>query len=97
MVKTLTAVGNSKAIILPSEMIKKYKLEKVILEETDEGILIRSAVQPTTFQKAVEKLRKNKKAVYKRMESQAGDPESHRYYSSNTNNLSDVDPDIIEE
>ncbi len=34
-------------------MVKKYKLEKVIIEETDDGILIRSAVQNTNFQKAI--------------------------------------------
>lgn len=53
MVKSLTWVGNSKAVIIPSEMIKKYKLEKVLIEETDDGILIRSAVQSTNFQRTV--------------------------------------------
>jgi antitoxin component of MazEF toxin-antitoxin module len=97
MIKTLTSVGNSKAVIIPAEMIKKYKLEKVVIEETDEGILIRSAVQHTSFQKAMEKLRKNKAALYKRMESQANDPDTINYYAQVTNNFSDVDPDIIEE
>jgi antitoxin component of MazEF toxin-antitoxin module len=97
MIKTLTSVGNSKAVILPSEMIKKYKLEKVIIEETEEGILIRSAVTDTNFQKAVERLRRNKKAIYKRMESQAKDPETIQYYAKSANNFSDVDLDIIEE
>jgi len=97
MIKTLTSVGNSKAVILPSEMIKKYKLEKVVIEETDEGILIRSAIQDTNFQKAVEKLRKNRNALYKRIESQANDPETIKYYAKSANNFSDVDLDIIEE
>ena len=65
MVKTLISVGNSKAVILPAEMIKKYKLENVVIEDTDDGILIPSALQKTKFQKAVEKLRKNKAALYK--------------------------------
>ena len=97
MVKTLISVGNSKAVILPAEMIKKYKLEKVVIEETDDGILIRSAVQNTNFQKAVEKLRKNKAALYKRIENQANDPETIKYYAKGSNNFSDVDPDILEE
>jgi len=97
MIKTLTSVGNSKAVILPSEMIKKYNLEKVIIEETEEGILIRSAIKETTFQKTIEKLRKGKAALYKRMESQANDPETIKYYNSSANNLSDVDLDILEE
>jgi hypothetical protein len=70
-------------------MIKKYKLEKVVNEETDDGILIRSAIQNTNFQKAVEKLRKNKTALYKRMEAQANDPETVDFYSKNANTFSD--------
>lgn len=97
MIKTLTSVGNSKAVIIPSEMVKKYKLEKVVIEETEDGILIRSAVQNTNFQKAVEKLRKNKAALYKRIESQANDPETVNFYAKSANNFSDVDPDILEE
>jgi antitoxin component of MazEF toxin-antitoxin module len=97
MIKTLTSVGNSKAVILPSEMIKKYKLEKVVIEETEEGILIRSAVAETNLQRAIEKLRKNKAALYKRMESQAKDSETIKYYAKGANNFSDVDLDIIEE
>jgi antitoxin component of MazEF toxin-antitoxin module len=97
MIKTLTSVGNSKAVILPSEMIKKYKLEKVVIEETEEGILIRSAVVETNLQKAVEKLRRNKATLYKRIESQAKDPETIKYYAKEGNNFSDVDLDIIEE
>lgn len=97
MVKTLTSVGNSKAVIIPSEMIKKYKLEKVIIEETEDGILIRSAIQHTNFQKAIEKLRKNKAAIYKKIESQANDPETINYYAQAAHNLSDVDLDIFEE
>ena len=97
MIKTLTSVGNSKAVILPSEMIKKYKLQKIVIEETEDGILIRSAVQHTNFQKAIEKLRKNKVALYKRMEAQASDPETIKYYSKDANDFSDVDLNILEE
>lgn len=97
MIKTLTNVGNSKALILPAEMIKKYKLDTVVIEETDEGILIRSAAQETDFQKAVEKLRRNKKAVYKRMESQANEPETLAYYTKRENNLSDADLEILDD
>lgn len=85
MVKSLTSVGNSKAVIIPSEMIKKYKLEKVLIEETDDGILIRSAVQSTNFQRTVEKLRKNKTALYKRMTAQANSPETIKFYSKEVN------------
>ena len=77
--------------------IMKYKLEKVVIEETEDGILIRSAVQFTSFQKAIEKLRKNKAADYKRIESQASDPETIKYYAQRANNFSDVDLGILEE
>lgn len=96
MVKTLTSVGNSKAVILPAELIKKHKLDKVLIEDTEEGILIRPASTITSFHKEVEKLRKNKTALYKRMEKQANTPDTIRYYASAAN-LSDVDPEIIEE
>ncbi len=97
MIKTLTNVGNSKALILPSEMVKKYNLDKVVIEETEDGILIRSAVQKTDFQLAIEKLRKEKNALYQRIESQANDPETIKYYAKSANNFSDVDLDLIEE
>lgn len=97
MIKTLTTVGNSKALILPAEMVKRYKLEKVTIEETEDGILIRSAVQETNFQKAADKLKKNKTALYKRIESQANEPDTIAYYSKSANNLSDVDLDILED
>ena len=96
MEKTLTLVGNSKAVILPAQMVKKLGGDKVIIEETEDGILIRSASQ-SSFQKTVEKFRKNKTAIYKRMELQASDPETIRYYSNPVNNFSEVDLDIIEE
>ena len=97
MIKTLTSVGNSKAVILPAEMVKKYKLDKVVIEETEDGILIRSAAKDSNFQKVIEKLRKNKAAIYKRIESQANEPETVKYYAKRANNFSDVDPDIMEE
>ena len=97
MNKTLTSVGNSKAVILPAEMVRKYKLEKVVIEETEDGILIRPVVQHTPYHKALEKLRRKKAAVYKRMEAQANEPETQAYYAKRANNFSDVDPGIIEE
>ena len=97
MIKSLINVGNSKAIILPSEMIKKYRLEKVFIEETNEGILIRSVIQTSNFHKTLEKLRRNKTALYNRIESQANDPETIKYYSKEASNFSEVEPDIMEE
>lgn len=97
MIKQLTTVGNSKAVILPAALVKKYKLDRVVIEETDEGILIRPVGEQNRFQKKVEKLRKKKSAVYKRMAMQANEPEMIRYYMNTGNNFSDADPDIIEE
>jgi antitoxin component of MazEF toxin-antitoxin module len=97
MVKTLTSVGNSKAVILPADMIKKYRLDKVFIEETEDGILIRSASKQSAFAKSIEKLRRTKATLYKRMESQANDPETIRYYLNDFNNLSEADIDIVQE
>ncbi|MDR7132363.1 antitoxin component of MazEF toxin-antitoxin module [Algoriphagus sp. 4150] len=96
MVKTLTKVGNSKALIIPAELIKKYGLDEVILEEKPEGILIRSANEGSSFQQAVDKLRQYKLDLYERIESQANEPETIAYYNKSENNLSDIDLDIIE-
>lgn len=97
MLKSLTSVGNSKALIIPAELIKKYNLDKVLLEETPEGILIRSASEKSDFQNAVEKLRKEKRSVYKRMEAQANDGDTIRYYAQAAAHFADTDTDILEE
>ena len=96
MVKTLTKVGNSKALIIPADLIKKYGLDEVILEETDEGILIKSATTITDFRNAVNKLREKKQQLYDRIESQANEPETIAYYEKSENDLSDIDLDIVE-
>ena len=49
MIKQLTTVGNSKAVILPAALVKKYKLDRVVIEETDEGILIRPVGEQNRF------------------------------------------------
>ncbi|MEB2784147.1 AbrB/MazE/SpoVT family DNA-binding domain-containing protein [Algoriphagus persicinus] len=97
MVKTLTKLGNSKALIIPAELIKKYDLNEVILEEKEEGILIRSAQKVTSFQKSVDELRQYKSDIYKRIESQANEPDTIAYYKKAENDFSDIDLDIIEE
>jgi antitoxin component of MazEF toxin-antitoxin module len=95
MEKTLTVVGNSKAVILPAQMVKKLGGDKVIIEETEDGILIRTALK-SSFQKAVDKMRKNKAAMYKRFEIQATDPETIKYYSNPSSNFTDIDTEIID-
>lgn len=96
MEKMLTTVGNSKAVILPAQMVKRLG-EKVSIEETEDGIVIRPAAAKSSFHKAVEKLSRNKAALYKRIELQASDPETMRFYSNASNNFSEVDTDIITE
>ena len=96
MLTTLITVGDSKAIILPSDMIKRFHLaNQVSIEGTPDGILIRSA-EKIKFESKIEALRKDKAALYKRMEAQANDPETQLYYSKAENNYSDRDLDIFE-
>jgi antitoxin component of MazEF toxin-antitoxin module len=94
MKKKLTPVGNSKAVILPAEMIRKYKLTdgEVIIEETEQGILIRPSELASPFARAVDQLRKKKYDVYKRMEEQANDPATHAHYASR--DMDDLDTEI---
>ena len=71
MIKTLTTVGNSKAVIIPSSMVKRYNLKRVTIETTEEGILIRPVETISSFQKKIEAARKNKASIYKQMEKEA--------------------------
>ena len=96
MIKTLTTVGNSKAIILPSVLIKRYNLKKVTIDATEDGILIRPVEVKTSFQRKMELARKNKAALYKQMEKEANDLKTIAYYNNPDNTFEDVDTDIIE-
>jgi antitoxin component of MazEF toxin-antitoxin module len=91
MIKALTKVGNSKAIILPAQMIIKYKLEKkVMIEETEHGILIHAVHVESSFQKKLRKARENKEQIYRQMREDANDPEVQAYYKDPKNTLDDV-------
>lgn len=96
MIKTLTNVGNSKALILPKRLIDKYKLDKVTIRETEEGILIIPAEEKaSSFHEKLKALRDNKDLVYARMKDQSEEPETIAHYQGN--DLSEVDVDFIEE
>ena len=96
MIKTLINVGNSKAVILPKRLISKYRLTKVVIQETDNGILIKSAHEAEkTFQEKLDLLKKNRKKVYARMKAQALDPDTLAYYENN--DISEIDIEILEE
>lgn len=94
MIKSLTNVGNSKAIILPKSLIDKYHLDKVTIHEVDQGILIKPASGKLSFQEKVAQLKKRKQEIYASMKAQAEDPEVIAYYENEA--LPDVDVDIIE-
>ena len=97
MVKALTKVGNSHAVILPAQMIIKFKLgKKVMIEETENGILIRAMQTETSFQKKLRKLRENKVEEYRKMREAANDPEVQAYYKDPKNTFDDVDQEIID-
>jgi len=97
MVKALTKVGNSQAVILPKQMIVKFKLGRtVMIEETEEGILIKAVQKETSFQKKLRIARQNKVAIYKRMREQANDPETKAWYADPENNFSELDIEIFD-
>ena len=96
MIKTLITVGNSKAVILPSALVKRYKMKKVTIEAPEAGILLRPVETKTSFQKKMELAHKNKAAKYKRMEQEANNPETIAFYNNPNNAFEDVDLDIIE-
>lgn len=94
MGKTLTKVGNSQAVIIPKEMVNKYKLNKIKLIEKDEGILIVPDQQTLSFQEKVDRLQEHKDRIYKSMKTQSLDPETIEYYENQS--FEDVDVDIID-
>lgn len=99
MVKKLTKVGNSQAVIIPAHMIVKFRLgKKIRLEETPEGILIRNYnAKDTPFQKEMRFLRANKEQIYKEIREQANHPDTQAYYANPENRFDDAEPDIKED
>lgn len=92
--KKLTTVGNSKGIILNSEIIQEFGLEnEVIIEKLKDGLLIR-AYKPT-FQTQIDEMRKNKSKIYKAMEKQANSKAVQEYYAD-PDNITDIDNFIID-
>ena len=96
MRKSLIIVGNSKALIIPASLIKKYDLHQIIIEETEEGLLIKSATKIDSFQKKVKKLIRNRSLICRRMNAQASHPDTIKYYADPENNFSEVDVDMVE-
>lgn len=97
MIKKLTKVGNSKAVILPAQMIIKFKLGKtVMIKETEEGILITSTKSETYYQRELRKFRENKEEFYKKVRQQAASPEAQAYYANPENNLGDDLMELID-
>jgi len=89
-------IGNSKGIIIPQSFIKKYHFsKKVIISETQQGIIISSVKTRSLFEQMLEDLKVNKKKVYALMEKEASDPETIAYYEQQANELGDIDLEIL--
>lgn len=94
MVKSLTVVGNSKAVILPNRLVKKYNLSEVEIREHEGGILIMPVGNGISYEQRLDQLKRDKKLLYKNMKMEAADNEVIKYYDNNTN--SDVDVEIFD-
>lgn len=90
MIKTLTNVGNSKAVIIPKQLVDKYALDSFRIEEVENGILI-VPEQKSRFNEKVRQARADKKEIYARMKSQSEHVETQDFYSN------EALPDIIDE
>ena len=95
MIKTLTTVGNSKALILPKHLINKYHLDQVTIHEVEQGILIKPVAHPSSFQYKLAQLRQDKQQVYADMKQQAEEAETIAYYENEA--LPDIDVDIADQ
>lgn len=94
MIKSLTTIGNSKAVILPKRLVDKYQLDQVSIQEVAQGILITSASK-NSFQYKLDLLREKKDQIYQRMRKQAEKPEVIAYYKAEAL-PDDIDLDIEE-
>ncbi|KPQ13666.1 MAG: toxin-antitoxin system MazE family antidote component [Algoriphagus marincola HL-49] len=96
MKKTLITVGNSKALIIPAELIKKYGLDVIEIKETEKGLLITPLERTDEFQEELKRLRRYKEEIYDKMAFEANEKEIQTYYNNPDNDISDIDLDIIE-
>ena len=94
MTKTLTTVGNSKALILPKRLIDKYHLDHVTIHEVEQGILIKPVTVPPSFQDQLAQLRENKQQIYATIKQQAEEAEIIAYYNNEA--LPDIDLDVAD-
>ena len=68
MQKKLTTIGNSRALILPKELLELYGFgEEVSIEPTDGGLIIRPARTGLTFEDAKAKLFSEKRELLERL------------------------------
>src|SRR5688572_10737040 len=98
MEKRLTIVVNSMAVTLPAAWVKQHNVERITMQITDDGILIRPvkpASQTSSLQLRMEKARASKVTLYKQMEEQANRADTIAYYENGNNTFDDVDVDIL--
>ena len=68
MQKKLTTIGNSRALILPKELLELYGFgEEVSIEPTDGGLIIRPARTGLTFEEAKARIFSEKRELLERL------------------------------
>ena len=68
MQKKLTTIGNSRALILPKELLELYGFgEEVSIEPTDGGLIIRPARIGLTFEEAKARIFSEKRELLERL------------------------------
>jgi antitoxin component of MazEF toxin-antitoxin module len=98
MEKKLTVVGNSKAVTLPGAWVKQHNVERITMQITDEGILIKpvkSMENASSLQLKMEKARAAKSHLYHQMEEQANCADTLSYYNDPNNTSDNVDLTIL--
>ena len=68
MQKKLTTIGNSRALILPKELLELYGFgEEVSIEPTDGGLIIRPARTGLNFEDAKTRIFREKRELLERL------------------------------
>jgi antitoxin component of MazEF toxin-antitoxin module len=93
---TLRKIGNSRGIIIPNDLIRKYRLERVNIRETDEGILLVPVDSKDDFSKKLEQMRIQQSHWLSEMKKAAEDENTQKYYRKESEEMGDVDIEILE-
>jgi len=97
MKTSIRNIGNSKGVIIPNNLIKKYHFKKkVIFIETDAGLIIKPTQEKSLFEQKLVYVKANKDKIYRKMKQEAQNNEIIAYYEQQTDDYGNIDLEILD-